>query len=134
MRWPQSIVSEVLEHIGRIYSPLNLANMKMKKLPFFQNNAPDNQRVLTLHAFLSSAFFSRQKTFQNKSVSTSRGEIIFITYTNKLSLIKIVCRYCMLAYQKWANHYRLVSFEHLVDLYFEQVSPVSQYVSSEGGL
>ena len=40
----------------------------------------------------------------------------------------------MLAYQKWANHYRLVSFEHLVDLYFEQVSPVSQYVSSEGGL
>ena len=40
------LVSEVLEHIGRIYSPLNLANMKSQKLKFVRNTAPDNQRVL----------------------------------------------------------------------------------------
>ena len=31
------LVSDVLEHIGRIYSPLNLASMKIKKLKFVQN-------------------------------------------------------------------------------------------------
>ena len=39
------LVSEVIEHIGmigRIYSPLNLANMKSKKLKFVRNTAPDN--------------------------------------------------------------------------------------------
>ena len=36
------LVSEVLEHIGRI----NLANMKSQKLKFIRNTAPDNQRVL----------------------------------------------------------------------------------------
>ena len=40
------LVSDVLDHIGRIYSPLNLANMKNSKLKFVQNNAPDKQRVL----------------------------------------------------------------------------------------
>ena len=40
------LVSEVLEHIGRIHSPLNLANMKGRKLKFVWNTAPDNQRVL----------------------------------------------------------------------------------------
>ena len=41
-----ALVSEVLEHIGRIYSPLNLANMKIQKFKFVRNTAPDNQRVL----------------------------------------------------------------------------------------
>ena len=44
-----ALVSDVLqEHIGRIYSPLNLANMKMQKLKFVLNTASDtdNQRVL----------------------------------------------------------------------------------------
>ena len=40
------LVSEVLEHIGRIYSPLNLANMKSQKLKIVRNTALDNQRVL----------------------------------------------------------------------------------------
>ena len=39
-----ALVSEVLDHIGRIYSPLNLAIMKSQKLTFFQNTAKDNQR------------------------------------------------------------------------------------------
>ena len=44
-----ALVSDVLqEHIGRIYSPLNLDNMKMQKLKFLLNTAldTDNQRVL----------------------------------------------------------------------------------------
>ena len=40
------LISEVLEHIGRIYGPLNLANMKCQELKFVRNTAPDNQRVL----------------------------------------------------------------------------------------
>ena len=40
------LVSDVLDHIVRIYSPLNLANMKIQKLKFVRNTAPDNQRVL----------------------------------------------------------------------------------------
>ena len=38
------LVSDILDHIGRIYSPLNLANMKIQKLNIVQNTAPDNQR------------------------------------------------------------------------------------------
>ena len=43
-----SDVSDVLDHLGQIYSPLNLANMYIQKLEFVRNNAPDNQsqRVL----------------------------------------------------------------------------------------
>ena len=41
-----ALVLEVLEHIGRIYSPLNLASMKIQKHKFVWNTAPDNQRVL----------------------------------------------------------------------------------------
>ena len=33
------LVSDILEHIGRIYSPLNLANMKIQKLKFVRNTA-----------------------------------------------------------------------------------------------
>ena len=40
------LVSDVLKHIVRIYSPLNLANIKIKKIKFVRNTAPDNQRVL----------------------------------------------------------------------------------------
>ena len=40
------LVLDVLEHIGRIYSPLNLANMQIQKLKFVGNTAPDNQKVL----------------------------------------------------------------------------------------
>ena len=40
------LVLDVLDHIGRIYSPLNLANIKIQKLKFFRNTARDNQRVL----------------------------------------------------------------------------------------
>ena len=40
------LVSEVLEHFGWIYSPLNLANIKTQKFKFVQNTAPDNHRVL----------------------------------------------------------------------------------------
>ena len=43
------LVSEVLAHIGRINSPLNLANTKSQKLKFLRNTgntAPDNERVL----------------------------------------------------------------------------------------
>ena len=40
------LVSDVLDHIVRIYSPLNLANMKIQKLKFVRNTAPDNQRFL----------------------------------------------------------------------------------------
>ena len=36
-----ALVSDVLEHIGRIYSPFNLANMKIQKLKFVRNTAPD---------------------------------------------------------------------------------------------
>ena len=38
-----ALVSEVLQQIGRIYSPLNMANMKSQKLKFVRNTAPDNQ-------------------------------------------------------------------------------------------
>ena len=38
-------VSEAIEYIGRIYSPLNSANMKSQKLKFVWNTAPDNLRV-----------------------------------------------------------------------------------------
>ena len=34
------LVSEIVKHIGRIYSPLNLANMKSQKLKFIRNTAP----------------------------------------------------------------------------------------------
>ena len=37
------LVSDILDHIGRIASPLNL---KIQKLKFVRNTAPDNQRVL----------------------------------------------------------------------------------------
>ena len=40
------LVSDVLDQIGRINSPLNLANMKIQKLKFVRNTATDNQRVL----------------------------------------------------------------------------------------
>ena len=40
------LILDVLEHIGRIYSPLNLANMQIQKLKFVGNTAPDNQKVL----------------------------------------------------------------------------------------
>ena len=39
-------VSDIRDHIGRIYSPLNLSNIKIKNLKFVQNTAQDNQRVL----------------------------------------------------------------------------------------
>ena len=45
-----ALVSEVLEHIGRICNPLNLANMLRQKLKFVLNTAPDKQRVLNLNA------------------------------------------------------------------------------------
>ena len=40
-----------LDHIGRINSTLNtsLANIKMKKLKFVWNTAPDNQRDLNFN-------------------------------------------------------------------------------------
>ena len=41
-----ALVSEVLKHIGRIYSPLNLASINIQKHKFVWNTAPDNQRVL----------------------------------------------------------------------------------------
>ena len=41
-----AFISEVLEHIERIYNPLNLANMKSQKLKCVRNTAPENQRVL----------------------------------------------------------------------------------------
>ena len=37
------LVSDVLAHTGRIYSPLNLENIKIQKLKFVLNTAPDNQ-------------------------------------------------------------------------------------------
>ena len=40
------LVSDVLDHIGRIYSTLNLANMNIQKQKFVQNTALGNQRVL----------------------------------------------------------------------------------------
>ena len=40
------LVLDVFDHIVRIYSPLNLANMKFQKLKFVWNTAPNNQRVL----------------------------------------------------------------------------------------
>ena len=40
------LVSDAFEHIGLIYSPLNLANMKIQKLKLVWNTAPDNQQVL----------------------------------------------------------------------------------------
>ena len=40
-----SVVSDVLKHIGRIYSPFNLANIQIKKVKFVWNTAPDNRRV-----------------------------------------------------------------------------------------
>ena len=48
MLYKRVLVSDVLDHIGRIYSPLNLANIKIKKFKFVRNtcSAPDNQRVL----------------------------------------------------------------------------------------
>ena len=41
------LVSDVLEHIRRTnnYSPLNLANIKIEKLKFVQNTAPDNRKT-----------------------------------------------------------------------------------------
>ena len=36
---------DVHKRIVRIYSSLNLANMKIQKLNFVRNTAPDNQRV-----------------------------------------------------------------------------------------
>ena len=49
-----ALVWEVLEHIGRIYSCLNLANMKSHKLKFGRNTAPDNQRDLN---FMSNPYW-----------------------------------------------------------------------------
>ena len=47
-----ALVLDVLKHIGRNYSPLNLANMKIYKLKFVQNTAPDNKRGFKVHAQL----------------------------------------------------------------------------------
>ena len=46
MLYKMVLVSDVLGHIGRIYSPLNLANMKIQKLKFVRNTTSDNQGVL----------------------------------------------------------------------------------------
>ena len=40
------LVSDVLDLIVLIYSPLNLANIKIQILKFVRNTAPDNQRVV----------------------------------------------------------------------------------------
>ena len=40
------LISDILDHTGQIYSPLNLENMKIDKLKFVRNTAPDNKRVL----------------------------------------------------------------------------------------
>ena len=42
MLYEMVLVSEVIEYIGRIYSPLNSANMTSQKLKFVRNTAPDN--------------------------------------------------------------------------------------------
>ena len=48
-----ALVLDVLKHNGRIYSPLNLGNMKIKKLKLVGNTAPDNQRVLNFMPLLA---------------------------------------------------------------------------------
>ena len=39
------LVSDVLDHIRRIYSPLNLADMKLQKFRYVRNTASDDQRI-----------------------------------------------------------------------------------------
>ena len=45
------LVSDILDPIGRIYSPLNLANIMkiIQKLEFFQNTALDNHILRVLN-------------------------------------------------------------------------------------
>ena len=43
MLFKMVLVSDGLDNIGRIYSPLNLGNSKIQKLKFAQNTAPDKQ-------------------------------------------------------------------------------------------
>ena len=40
------LISDILDLIGEMYSPLNLGNMKIQILKFVRNTAPDNQTVL----------------------------------------------------------------------------------------
>lgn len=49
-------VSEAVDHIGLIYSPLNLAHMKIIKLKFVPNTALDNQMALNFMSTLTGAY------------------------------------------------------------------------------
>ena len=40
------LVLDVLDHVERIYSPLNLASIKIQKLIFVWNTAQDSRRIL----------------------------------------------------------------------------------------
>ena len=39
------LVSDVVNHIGQIYSPLNLENMKIQKHKFVRNTAPGSKFI-----------------------------------------------------------------------------------------
>ena len=52
------LVSDFLDHIGWIYSPLNLANIKIQKLKSVRNTTPDNQVLNFMHANLTVAYNS----------------------------------------------------------------------------
>ena len=90
------LVSEVLERIGGIYSPFNLANMKSQKLKFVRNTAPDNQRVLNFmrnpywHIFLFS-LDSLLITFKSlyNSISDLVGKTRCITSREKVEKISL---------------------------------------------
>ena len=72
------LVSEVLERIGRIYSPLNLANMKSQKLKFVRNTAPDNQRVLNFmrNPYSRIFLFSFSSLITFKSLYNSISDLV----------------------------------------------------------
>ena len=52
------LVSDVLDHIGQIYSPLNLGNMKIQKLKTSRRPAEleDNYLKVVLHSFMFNIF------------------------------------------------------------------------------
>ena len=69
------LVSDILDHIVRIYSPLNLASMKIQKLKFVRNTAWITKGFKTSYATLTGAYDFMMSFSQISDVSLSAFEL-----------------------------------------------------------
>ena len=65
------LVSDILEYIGRIYSPLNLANMKIQKIQFCSEYREPDTKMVKKSYLLIKYTYSKQIIVLNMLLSYS---------------------------------------------------------------